>query len=162
MYSYHCSQWRVRKPRQEKYFQDFTPLMIALKYITSLTFSHSCAAGEGCKKKKKKFRYIRPFLSERKKNTTSVALWDAWVFSSRLELAVSGVLFWSGNTITTFLLAFKTPIRLSLICIYLFFVRKALHNPPSSSLFQMMNKGRSLILWKTLRSSSKRLINVLI
>lgn len=53
---------------------------------------------------------------------SSVALCDPQVFSSRLGLAVvCVVIFWSGHTITTFLLAFKNRKYMVLVKNFIFF-----------------------------------------
>ena len=90
--------------RKKKKNWDFTPLLIALKYFSSLVFSQLCAAGDGCKNLRHIFIY-KPILLEKNKtkqnktklNSSSATLCDPWVFSSRLELAVVfGVIFRSG------------------------------------------------------------------
>ena len=92
------------RKRKEKKNWDFTPLLIALKYFSSLVFSQLCAAGDGCKNLRHIFIY-KPILLEKNKtkqhktklNSSSATLCDPWVFSSRLELAVvCGVIFRSG------------------------------------------------------------------
>ena len=63
-----------------------------------------------CRPWVQKLRYVflyKPILSE-KNSLSSAALCDPWVISSQLELSVvCGVIFLSGVTATTFLLAFK-------------------------------------------------------
>ena len=91
-------------PNRKKKKWDFTPLLTALKYFSSLVFSQLCAAGDGCKNLRHIFIY-KPILLEKNKtkqnktklNSSSATLCDPWVFSSRLELAVvCGVIFRSG------------------------------------------------------------------
>ena len=53
-----------RKKKKKNW--DFTPLLIALKYISSLVFSQLCAAGDGCKNLRHIFIY-RPILLEKNK-----------------------------------------------------------------------------------------------
>ena len=63
-----------------------------------------------CRPWVQKLHYVflyKPILSE-KNSSSSAALCDPWVISSQLELSVvCGVIFLSGVTATTFLLAFK-------------------------------------------------------
>ena len=98
--------------------------MISVKYITSLAFSQLCGAGRGCKKTSL-YISLQANIIEGKKKTnkmSSVALCDPQVFSSRLGLAVvCGVIFWSGHTITTFLLAFKNRKYMVLVKNFIFF-----------------------------------------
>ena len=62
------SQRGARKPWQKKKqkYRDFTPLLIALKYISSQVLSQLCAAGDGCKNLRHIFIY-RPILLEKNK-----------------------------------------------------------------------------------------------
>ena len=46
--------------------KNFTPLLIASKYFSSLVFSQLCAAGDGCKNLRHIFIY-RPILLEKNK-----------------------------------------------------------------------------------------------
>ena len=43
--------------KKKKKNSDFTPLLIALKYFSSLVFSQLCAAGDGCKNLRHIFIY---------------------------------------------------------------------------------------------------------
>ena len=86
---------------------------------------------------------------------SSVALCDPWVFSSRLGLAVvCGIIFRSGHTITTFLLAFKNQK-------YMFLVKKNLKNAITRvkltltrvhiwKTFVLWQEGCALRFWVTL------------
>ena len=55
-----------RKKKKKKNYWDFTPVLIALKYISSLVFSQLCAAGDGYKNLRHIFIY-RPILLEENK-----------------------------------------------------------------------------------------------
>ena len=53
-------------PGRKKKYWDFTPLLIALKYISSLVLNQLCAAGDGCKNLRHIFIY-KPILLEKNK-----------------------------------------------------------------------------------------------
>ena len=96
--------------------------MISLKYITSLAFSQLCGASGGCKKTQLYISLQANIIGGKKTNKmSSVALFDPQVFSSQLGLPVCGVIFWSGHTITTFLLAFKNQKYMVLVKNFIFF-----------------------------------------
>ena len=99
--------------------------MISLKYITSLALSQLYGAGGGYKKNSIIYFFIGQYYRKKLKQTnkmSSVALCDPWVFSSRLGLAVvCGIIFRSGHTITTFLLAFKNRKYMVLVKNFIFF-----------------------------------------
>ena len=99
--------------------------MISLKYITTLAFSLLCGAGGGCKKTPLYISLQANIIGKnphKQAKWGSVALCDPWVFSSRLGLAVvCGIIFRSGHTITTFLLAFKNRKYMVLVKNFIFF-----------------------------------------